>query len=74
METSGKKFHKAADQYARYSSMAFQMMAICGVFAYGGVRLDRWLALKFPVFTVVLTIGGVFLALYSSLRDFLRKK
>lgn len=54
--------------------MAFQMMAIAGVFAYGGIRLDRWLAWKFPLFTVTLTIGGVFLALYSSLREFIRKK
>ena len=74
METSGKKIHNAANQYLKYSGMAFQMMAIAGVFAYGGIRLDRWLAWKFPLFTVTLTIGGVCLALYSSLREFIRKK
>ena len=53
--------------------MAFQMMAICAVFAIGGVYLDRVLSWKFPLFTVLLTMLGVFLAMYSSLHDFMKK-
>lgn len=73
MKTSGKKYRQASNSYLKYSGMAFQMMAICAVFAISGVYLDRALSWKFPLFTVLLTMLGVFLAMYSSLRDFMKK-
>ena len=73
MGESGKKWNRSANQYLKYSGMAFQMMAVTAVFALGGVLLDRRVALRVPVFTIVLTIAGVFLALYSSLREFIKK-
>jgi hypothetical protein len=39
----------------------------------GGIKLDEWLSLKFPVFTLILTLAGVGLALYSVIREFTRK-
>ncbi|MBP5396778.1 MAG: AtpZ/AtpI family protein [Bacteroidales bacterium] len=69
----GKKWNRSANHYLKYSGMAFQMMAVTAVFAVGGVLLDRRVALRVPVFTIVLTIVGVFLAMYSSLREFIKK-
>ena len=53
--------------------MAFQMVVIIFGAAYGGVKLDDWMSsVDFPVFTVGLTIFGVFAAVYLSLRDLLK--
>ncbi len=62
------------NNYAKYSGIAFQMLAIILIGVYGGIKLDQWLNLKFPVFTVVLSIGSVALAIYSVIKEFLKKK
>ncbi|MCX6287074.1 MAG: AtpZ/AtpI family protein [Bacteroidetes bacterium] len=64
---------KGLNQYARYSGMAFQMMVIIVAGAFGGLKLDEWLKTK-PVFTVILSIAAVFLAIYYVTRDLLKKK
>lgn len=61
------------NQYARYSGMAFQMMAIIAGGAFGGLKLDQWLKTK-PVFTVFLSIVSVFLAIFFVTRDLIKKK
>ena len=61
------------NQYARYSGMAFQMMAIIAAGAFGGLKLDQWLKTK-PVFIVIFSIAAVFLAIYYVTRDLLKKK
>lgn len=55
--------------YVKYSSLAIQMGLILFGFAYGGVKLDEYIELKFPAFTIVLTLGGLAVAMYLSLRD-----
>ncbi|MEI7490121.1 MAG: AtpZ/AtpI family protein [Bacteroidota bacterium] len=64
---------KGLNQYARYSGMAIQMMVIIVAGAFGGLKLDTWLKTK-PVFTVLLSIAAVFLAIYYVTRDLLKKK
>jgi len=49
------------------------MAIIIGGGMYGGVRLDRWLDWKFPLFTITLSLLAVTLAIYISIRDFLKK-
>ncbi|MFO7939608.1 MAG: AtpZ/AtpI family protein [Bacteroidales bacterium] len=57
-------------RYARYSSIAFQMVAVVVLFVLGGVKLDAlWKAMDFPLATLVGAIVGVVLALYYSLKD-----
>ena len=60
--------------YARYSSMVFQMIAIIGMMAFVGVKLDERRGSEKPIFTAILSLLGVFAALYISLKDFIRKK
>jgi len=50
------------------------MIAIILVGVFGGIKLDKWLETRFPVFTVVLSFVSVMLALYYSLKDFIRLK
>jgi F0F1-type ATP synthase assembly protein I len=67
-----KKEKKALNAYARYTSIAFQMLAIILVGVFGGRELDRWLELAFPVFTLILTILGVVLAIFTVIKDLLK--
>ncbi len=41
---------------------------------WGGIKLDEKLKLKFPVFTVVLSLASVILAMYILLKEFIGKK
>lgn len=60
------------NNYAKYSSMAFQMGIIVFGGSYGGVLLDRYLNWKFPVFTVTFSILSVIIAVYFFIRDLLK--
>lgn len=61
------------ESYARYSSLAFQMFAIIGLGIFGGVKLDEWANIGFPVFTVLLSIISVAAAIYTAVKDLLKK-
>ena len=63
----------AFKSYAKYSSIAVQMLAIILLGVFGGILLDEWIAWGFPVFTSVLSILSVVLAIYYVTRDFLKK-
>lgn len=67
-----RKKKKSLDSYARYTSIAFQMLVIIlsGVFA--GLKLDQWLNMKAPVFTVIFSLLSVILAIYYVTRDLLK--
>jgi F0F1-type ATP synthase assembly protein I len=53
--------------------MAFQMLAIILAGVFGGFKMDQWLHTK-PLFTIILSIGSVILAIYTVTRDLLRKR
>jgi F0F1-type ATP synthase assembly protein I len=63
---------KGIRDFARYSGMAFQMIGIILVTTWGGVKLDELLKFETPVFTIILSLLGVFAALYTVLRDFIK--
>jgi hypothetical protein len=48
------------------------MLAIILAGVFGGIKLDEWLKLKVPVFTVSLSILSVILAIYYVTKDLLR--
>lgn len=60
--------------YARYSGMAVQMVVIIVIMTYAGVWLDERREAETPVFTLILSLLGVFAALYVALKDFIGKK
>lgn len=60
--------------YAKYSTLAFQMIAIILVGVFGGIKLDQIVRIEFPVFTVVLTIVSVILSMYYAIKDLLKMK
>ena len=72
-QQDSKKEKKALKAYARYSSIAFQMLVIILAGAFGGRELDKWVDWQFPVFTLVLSILAVILAIYTVIKDFIKK-
>lgn len=68
------KGKKQANNIAKYSGLAFQMIAIILLVLYGGIKLDNHLQKEFPLFTFIGAISGVVLSLYVVLKDFLKKK
>lgn len=67
-----QKIAKSLSNYAKYSNLAFQMIAIIILGVFGGIKLDQWLHMKFPVFTVVLSLTGTAVAIYFGIKDFLK--
>jgi F0F1-type ATP synthase assembly protein I len=59
--------------FVRYSGIAFEMLAIIGIFTFVGWKLDRWLQNKFPVFVLIFSLSGIGLGIYVAVKDFLRK-
>ena len=57
------------NSYARYSGLAFQMIAIILVGVFGGIKLDDAVRWEFPVFTLVFTLLAVILSMYYAVKD-----
>lgn len=60
--------------YAKYSSLALQMIVIIVGAAFGGRELDKYINWEFPVFTVSLTILGVIVAVIYGMRGLFKQK
>jgi F0F1-type ATP synthase assembly protein I len=63
---------KNLNVYARYSGIAFQMLAIILIGVFAGFKSDQWLHTK-PILTVILSLVSVALSIYFVTRDLLRK-
>ncbi len=50
--------------YAKYSGLGFQMIAIIGVFAFAGYKIDAAANHQVKWVTAVLSLTGVFISLY----------
>lgn len=64
--------NKGLNDFGRYSGMAFQMIAIILVTTWGGIQLDKLVKFHTPVFTIILSILGVFAAIYTAVKDFIK--
>jgi F0F1-type ATP synthase assembly protein I len=67
-----KPSNKGIKDYARYSGIAFQMAGIILVTTWGGVKIDKLTGWKTPVFTIVLSLLGVFAAMYIIVKEFIK--
>lgn len=62
------------DNYIRYSSLGFEMMAIIGIFTFAGYKIDQWLENDFKGFTFGLMILSVVLAIIHGTKSLLKHK
>lgn len=72
MSMPNQKEKNKFKNYAKYSNMAFQMLAIIGLGTFGGVKLDELIAWNFPIFTIILSLAAVSMAIYISIKDLLK--
>lgn len=68
------KYKNKIDNFIRYSSLGFEMMAIIGAGTYGGYKIDQWMKNEFKGFTLGLMIFSVVLAIIYGTRNLLQKK
>jgi len=61
-------------KYAYYSGLGFQMIAIIGVFAFVGYKVDEHMENQKPICTAILSLLGVCLSLYSIIKSVSKKQ
>jgi ATP synthase protein I len=72
-KSENRKNHLSSlNSYAKYSSLAFQMLAIILVGVFGGIQLDKVVPMKFPLFTVLFTSLSVILSIYYAIKDLIK--
>ena len=65
--------NKGLNDFARYSGMAFQMIAIILLTTWGGIELDKLAKFQYPcLHNNSFTVLGVFAAIYTAVKDFIR--
>lgn len=65
---------KQPNQFLKYGNMAFQMGLIIGLFVWGGKKLDEHYQNKKAIFTIILSLSGIALAMYVVLKDLINPK
>ena len=73
-QQNNKKNKSKIDDFIRYSSLGFEMMAIIGVFTFGGFKIDQWMKNQFKGFTLGLMILSVIIAVIYATRNLLKGK
>lgn len=56
------------NDYVKYSGVAFQMLAVIGIFVWGGIKLDQVLNTS-PLFVLILSFLGIFGSIYTLYRS-----
>lgn len=64
--------NKGLRDYAKYTGIAFQMAAIILITTWGGKKIDQLAGFENPVFIIILSLLGVFGAIYIAIKDFLK--
>ena len=60
---------QAYANYAKYTGMAFQMMAIIGGSAFIGYNIDQWFDHKVQWVTAITCVFGVCLSIYQIIKQ-----
>jgi F0F1-type ATP synthase assembly protein I len=63
---------KPLNAYAKYSALGIQMAVIIGGGCYGGFKLDEYYKNTTPIFTIILSLLSIAIAMYIVLKDFIK--
>ncbi|MCX7954716.1 MAG: AtpZ/AtpI family protein [Bacteroidales bacterium] len=66
---SNENNKKFVNNYIKYSSLAIQMALIIFFGILGGIKLDEIFNLKFPIFTIILSLLCVFASIYLLIKE-----
>lgn len=64
-----KKVKNHLKAYSKYTGIAFKMIFISLSVLFVCYKIDKYLCLKFPIFTVLGAVGGVVLSIYIVIRE-----
>ena len=62
---------KNLNDFAKFSGIGFQMLAIILIGAWGGNKLDERFGYENPTFLIICTLLAVVLSIYLAIRDIL---
>ncbi|WP_295653462.1 AtpZ/AtpI family protein [uncultured Mucilaginibacter sp.] len=68
-QDKGGDANNSANNYAKYSAVVFQMVAIIAVFAFGGYEIDKHMGNTIPYATALLCLVGVCLSIYTTIKQ-----
>ena len=57
------------NEYVKYSGLTFQMAALILLGYWVGSKIDGWLDLSIPIFTIILIVTFIILSIYSLIKD-----
>ena len=57
------------NEYVKYSGLAFQMAALILLGYWLGGKIDSWLNLRIPIFTIILIVTFIVLTIYSLIKS-----
>ena len=63
------KEKRMLSDYARYSNLAFKLIAVILAAFFIGWQVDKWIRIGFPLFTLLFSCGGVVMMLYLLIKD-----
>jgi F0F1-type ATP synthase assembly protein I len=55
--------------YTRYSSLAFKLIAVILAAFFIGWQLDKLISIGFPLFTLLLSTGGIVIIIYIIIKQ-----
>lgn len=73
MKKKSKNNKSDFNNFIRYSSLGFEMMAIIGVFTFVGYKIDQWMKNEFLAFTFGLMVLSAILAVVYAIRRLMKK-
>lgn len=73
MSQKQNKPKKKFDNFIRYSSLGFEMMAIIAIFTFAGYKIDQWMNNEFKAFTFGLMVFSVIVAIIYGTKNLLKK-
>lgn len=73
-EQEEKNIKKKLNNAAKYSAIGFQMIATIGLLSFIGYKIDEYRHSKALIFTAILGIIGVGIALYQVIKDVTKEK
>ncbi|MHB9148129.1 MAG: AtpZ/AtpI family protein [Candidatus Amoebophilus sp.] len=66
-----KNNNKLLHNYLQYASLGIQMVIVMGVFTWIGLRLDKYMELRFPIFLCLFSVGSTVLTMYITIKKLL---
>jgi hypothetical protein len=70
-EPSPKTKQRPSNTYLKYSGLAFQLFGAIAIMGWVGYKIDQYMEIKFPAFTLLfcfLAFGGMMFQIYRSIK------